>query len=179
MNIEVVKVGMLECNCYILTKDGFSLIIDPGDEFEKIDKKLINNNLIAILVTHNHQDHIGALSKLKEKYNVDVFDSNNLEEKEYLVGPFKFDVINTIGHSSDSISYYFKDYNILFVGDFIFKGSIGRCDLPTGNINDMKKSLDKIKKYDDNIIIYPGHGDSTILKDEKKYNIYFKEENIW
>jgi len=179
MNVEVVKVGMLECNCYILTKDDCTLVIDPGDEYEKIDNNIDNKNLIAILVTHNHPDHIGALKQLQEKYQVEVFDSKNLEEKEYYLGPFKFDVINTDGHSSDSRSYYFKDYNLMFVGDFIFKGTIGRCDLPTGNIKNMKKSINNIKEYDDKIIIYPGHGDSTNLGNEKKYNEYFKEENIW
>ena len=61
----------------------------------------------------------------------------------------------------------------MFVGDFIFKDNIGRCDLETGNINKMKESIDKIKKYP-NVIIYPGHGIDTTLDYEKENNIYFK-----
>ena len=62
----------------------------------------------------------------------------------------------------------------MFVGDFIFKGSIGRCDLPSGNIKEMKKSINLIKKYDKNIKLYPGHGDETSLGYEIENNIYMK-----
>ena len=61
----------------------------------------------------------------------------------------------------------------MFSGDFIFKESVGRCDLPGGNIGDMIKSINKIKEYDDDIVIYPGHGDSTTIGYEKNNNIYF------
>lgn len=179
MDVEIIKVGMLECNCYILTKGNDVLVIDPGDDFEKINNKLKSKNVLGILITHHHPDHIGALISLKNAYNTKVFDNTNLEQKEYIIGSFTFEVINTPGHTSDSISFYFKDYNLMFVGDFLFKGSIGRCDLPTGNINVMKQSIDMIKKYDDSIVIYSGHGDSTILGNEKKYNMYFKEEEVW
>ena len=93
-----------------------------------------------------------------------------MEEKEYDIGEFKFKVIFNPGHTSDSISYLFD--NNLFCGDFIFKDSIGRWDLPTGNYNELLDSIDKIKKYN-NLIIYPGHGDSTLLEEEKKNNYYF------
>lgn len=179
MNIEIVKVGQLECNCYILEKDNNVLIIDPGDDYNKIKEKIKNKNLKAVLITHNHFDHIGALNNIKQDYQIEIYDNTNLEEKEYKINNFSFKVIKTYGHSSDSISFYFEKDKVMFVGDFIFKDSIGRCDLPTGNINDMKASLDKIKKYDDNIIIYPGHGNSSTLGNEKKNNIYFKEDIIW
>ena len=64
----------------------------------------------------------------------------------------------------------------MFVGDFIFKESIGRCDLEGGDFTEMKKSLSKIKKYDKDIILYPGHGPSTTLKNELKNNIYMEGE---
>ena len=63
----------------------------------------------------------------------------------------------------------------MFTGDFIFKGSIGRCDLDGGNINDMMDSLKRLKTYDKDITLYPGHGDFTTLKEEEKNNIYLKE----
>lgn len=121
---------------------------------------------------HNHFDHIGAVDNIKEDYNCTVYSFNNLKEGEKEIGKFKFDVIYTPGHTSSSISFYFKDYKVMFTCDFLFKESIGRCDLPTGDINEMRKSLDKIKKYDDDIIVYSGHGDKTILQYEKCNNEY-------
>lgn len=173
MKISKVVVGYLEENCYILEKNNKVIIIDPGDEAEKIIKEIGNKEVVAILITHNHFDHIGALNTLKNKYKVKVLDGNNLEEKEYKINDFIFEVIFTKGHSDDSVTYYFKDENVMFVGDFIFKDSIGRCDLETGNINKMKESIEKIKKYP-NVILYPGHGVDTTLDYEKENNIYFK-----
>ena len=62
----------------------------------------------------------------------------------------------------------------MFVGDFIFKDDIGRCDLPTGDYLQMLASINKIKKYNDDILIYPGHEETTTLLEEKKFNEYFK-----
>ena len=158
MLIKRIIVGNLQENCYILEKNSKCLIIDPGDEANKIIDN-IKCPVVGILITHNHFDHIGALNTLKEKYNV--------IENNYEIDGFDFDVINTPGHTNDSKTFYFKDDNIMFVGDFIFKDSIGRMDLPTGNVEDMKRSLDTIFKYPSNTIIYPGHGDSTTLEKEK------------
>lgn len=170
MKIEIIKVGNLETNCYILEKNNNVLLIDPGDESNNIIDKIGDRKLIGILITHNHFDHIGALKDILEKYKVEVYDKNNLEEKEYTLGEFKFKVIFNPGHTEDSVSYLFD--NNLFCGDFIFKDSIGRWDLPTGNYNELIASIDKIKEYKD-LIIYPGHGDSTLLEEEKKNNYYF------
>ena len=170
MKINILKVGYLETNCYILEKNNKVLLIDPGDNSKAILEKIKDKVLIAILITHNHFDHIGALNDILNKYKVDVYDKNNLEVKEYNIEEFKFKVIFNPGHTDDSISYLFD--NILFCGDFIFKNSIGRWDLPTGNYNELLKSINKIKEYN-NLIIYPGHGDKTTLEEEKKNNYYF------
>ena len=170
MKIEIIKVGELETNCYILEKNNNILLIDPGDESDKIIDKINDKKLIAILITHNHFDHIGALNDILSKYKVDVYNKNNLEEKEYNIGEFKFKVIFNPGHTEDSISYLFD--NNLFCGDFIFKDSIGRWDLPTGNYEKLLNSIEKIKKYND-LIIYPGHGNKTTLEKEKRNNYYF------
>ena len=172
MKIEIVKTGYLEENCYILSKNSKCLIIDPGDDFENIEKISSRYELVAILITHNHFDHVGALKEFISKYNPIIYDRNNLKEKEYKIDCFKFFVIYTPGHTMDSISYYFKDDKALFVGDFIFKGSIGRTDLG-GNKKEMINSINKIKKYPNDIIIYPGHGDKTTLDYEIKNNVYF------
>ena len=164
MLIKTVVVGDLQTNCYILIKDNKALVIDPGDDFAKIKNELNNYDVIGCYITHSHFDHIGALDELLKEYNLKL---NNQKE---LV--FDFDVIETPGHTDDSVTYYFKEDKIMFTGDFIFYRSIGRTDLG-GNDKDMLDSLEIIKKYPDDIKIYPGHGLSTILGDEKKYFSYY------
>ena len=110
LDIKIIKVGYLKTNCYVVSDNKSCLIIDPGDEFDKIDNQIINIP-IAILITHNHFDHIGALSKLKEKYNIPVYDYNNLKEGKLNIGDFNLEVIYSPGHTNDSIIYYFKDSN--------------------------------------------------------------------
>lgn len=178
MQIQSVKVGRLECNCYILDIDNYVLIVDPGDDYEKIKKTIGNRKILGILITHNHFDHVGALSDFINEKNVRIYRCDNVEEKKYKCGPFEFEIIFTKGHSEDSISFYFDKENIMFVGDFIFANSIGRCDLEGGDISKMKESIKMIKKYDDNIILYPGHGNKTSLGIEKENNYFFKEENL-
>ena len=89
----------------------------------------------------------------------------NLTEGINTIDEFNFSMIVTKGHDNTCITLYFE--NIMFTGDFIFKGNIGRYDLENSNLNDMIISIKKIINYNDNIIIYPGHGDSTILGLEK------------
>lgn len=174
MEVITVVTGAIEENCYILKKDNTCLVIDPGDDFLKIKKEIGDTKVLGVLVTHSHFDHVGALRNFLNKRSVKVFKKSNLQEKEYELGSFKFEVILTPGHSSDSVTFYFKEDNMMFVGDFIFKDSIGRCDLPTGDEHAMQRSLDNIKKYNPDIILYPGHGPATTLKEELKNNIYLK-----
>lgn len=173
MKVETVKVGYLQENCYIVSVNDECLVIDPGDEKDKIIDVIKNKKVLAILITHNHFDHIGAKDMLKDKYDVKVYDANNIKEGINSIGPFTFEVISNPGHSKDSISYYFKDENIMFVGDFVFKGTVGRCDLDDGNVLEMKQSIKKLKEYKENIVLYPGHGEATKLDDEKMFNPYF------
>lgn len=173
MQIRIIKVGSLQTNCYILEKDGNCMIIDPGDQFFSIQHQIGNNKLIGILITHRHPDHIGALEKLVKEYSVPFYDRSNLEEKKYDINGFKFETIYTPGHTNDSISFFFYEYNFMFSGDFIFKGTIGRTDLPTGSNLEMKQSIEKIKDYSDRIRVYPGHGDMTNLGVEKDTNPFF------
>ena len=177
MSIDRVIVGELECNCYILKNDNNVLLIDPGDEVDKIISKIGNNKLVGIIITHYHFDHIGAIDELKDRYNVSVYDINNMLEGENHIANFNFYVIYTPGHKDDSITIYFDKDKIMFTGDFLFKNTVGRCDLPGGNILDMMKSIEKIKKYK-NVLVYPGHGGSTNIDDEIENNIYFKDSSI-
>lgn len=175
MKVDIVKVGYLQTNCYILSIDNKCLVIDPGDEYKKIKEVIGNKEVLKILLTHHHFDHVGAIDDIINEYNVEVLDNTNLEEKEYVIDKFKFNVIYTPGHTKDSICFYFKKDKMMFVGDFLFKEGIGRCDLPTGNINEMKKSLKKISKYDNDITIYSGHDEYSNLGYEKEFNEYLKE----
>ena len=161
LEIEKIVVGELQTNCYILKKNHKCLIIDPGDNAELIKNVCQDYKCEEILVTHHHFDHIGALKELEAFYHV--------RHNEFLRKTFSYEVIKTPGHASDSLTFYFQDEKIMFTGDFLFYHTIGRCDLKTSNILDMKKSLEKIKEYPDNITIYPGHGKSTILGEEKKF----------
>ncbi len=157
MQIETIPVGFLKENCYILTQDNNTIIIDPGAEAEKIIASCQNKNIVGILITHHHFDHIGALKAIKEKFNV---------SENSVIPSFTYEVIATPGHTSDSVTYYFPKENIMFTGDFIFNGTIGRTDLPTGSKEDMQSSLAKIQKYPGSIKIYPGHGAPTTLAAE-------------
>lgn len=168
MHIDRVVTGLLEENCYILEKDNKLLVVDPGDDIDKINKVINNREVLKVLITHKHFDHIGALSYFDKSLVL----NNTLSD--YKIGPFEFSIITTKGHTKDSVSYYFKEEKVLFSGDFLFKGTVGRCDLEGGNFNEMKESITKIKEYPKDITIYPGHGESTTLEEEIKNNPYFK-----
>lgn len=172
MQIERLVAGYLQENCYILSKENECLIIDPGSDYPFIKNIIEDKKVVGILLTHSHFDHIGAVADLVKDYKVGVYSYKNLDEGNKIIGKFNFDVILTPGHSSDSITFYFKEDKIMFTGDFLFKENIGRCDLPTGNISAMKRSLNKIKTYDDDVTIYPGHGEMSTLKYEKDNNQY-------
>lgn len=172
MKVKKIITGSLEENCYILTIDNDCLVVDPGDDFKIIKEEIKNYNLLGILITHHHFDHVGALDDLLNYKKVPVYDFN-LTDTEYNINKFNFKLIKTPGHTSDSVTFFFACDNIMFVGDFVFKGSIGRTDLPTGNNSDMEKSIEYLKQFDKNIVLYPGHGDSTTIDNEIKYNYFF------
>ncbi len=161
LKIENLVLGRLRTNCYIIKKDNKCLIIDPGDEAEIIKEACKDYEVEEILVTHHHFDHILALEELESFYHI--------KHNSFLRKTFKYEIIETPGHASDSLTFYFKKEKIMFTGDFLFYHTIGRCDLETSSITDMKKSLDNISKYPNDIKIFPGHGKSSILGEEKKY----------
>ena len=174
MKVSKIKVGELKCNCYLLERDNNCLLIDPGDEYGRIKEFIKNKNIIAILLTHYHFDHVGCVNNLIKDYNIPLYDYKSLKEGINHISNFTFGVIKTYGHTMDSVSYYFKEDKFMFTGDFLFFDTIGRCDLPGSNFEKMKVSIEKIKQYDDDITIYPGHGMKTNLGREKRENIYFR-----
>ena len=172
MIVDRYILGPLSTNCYIIKKGNNCLVVDPACNSKTIIREISNLNLVGILITHYHFDHVGALENLQKHYNVPIFDYST---KHKNVENFDFEIIHNPGHSSDSVSFYFKEEKIMFVGDFIFRGTIGRTDLETGNMEEMLNSIEMIKKYNDDIILYTGHGDITNLGYEKINNSFFKE----
>lgn len=169
MKIKTVIVGCLETNCYIVENNNECLVIDPGDEFIKI-KNSVDKKVVGVLLTHRHFDHIGALKEVVDCYDVPVYDRDNLKEGKCNIGSFDFVVNYNFGHTMDSISFIFD--NIMFSGDFIFKGCIGRTDLG-GDFGMMQDSIRKILKSGQNYKIYPGHGEVTTLDDEREMLKYY------
>ncbi len=192
MKIENVIVGpMYQVNCYIVGNDEKVLVIDPGDEADKIIKAIGNRKVEYILNTHLHVDHIGAVEALREKYgtpfgvhksekpaisdpvkNLSAYTGGAVSLKEadlYFEDNEEIDflgtkikVLHTPGHTEGGCCYIIDDN--VFTGDTLFNMSIGRTDFPGGNY---KKIIESIKKklmpLGDDIKVYPGHmGDSTI-----------------
>lgn len=175
MEIKKIVTGYLDENCYLLIKDGNCLVVDPGDEYNKIKDEIGDNKVLGVLITHSHFDHIGALRNFLTKRSIKIFKRSNLEDnKEYKIGDFTFKCLLTPGHSKDSVTFYFEEDKFMLDGDFIFKESLGRTDFPGGSDSEMKDSIKKILEYNDDIKLYPGHYDETTLGYEKQNNPYLK-----
>ena len=181
--------AIVDCTCCI---DEIAQIIEK----EKI-------NLKYALITHGHFDHVYCISEVKEKFpltqilihkedmvlldniktqcsmaeipeiKIPCIDGLLADESHNLkLGNHEIKVLHTKGHSKGGVCYLID--NTLFSGDTLFQGSIGRCDLWGGSVEEIGKSIkEKLFALDDNIVVYPGHGDKTTNGYEKKYNPYF------
>jgi len=193
-------------NTYIINEKADAYIIDPGTNFsgikEYIDKKRFN--VVGILLTHGHFDHIIATNEIVQEYHTKIFihekektflfdprlnlsglmptkftikDKNSVvtftEKDKLKLGKETLKIIETPGHSRGSVCFKYK--NTLFSGDTLFKGTIGRTDLPTSNTLDIQKSIKKIIKLcGDKTVVYPGHGQATTIIYEKDNNPFVK-----
>lgn len=205
MYIKKITCGIIANNNYIFIKGNDCLIVDLSD-FDSIDKYIEESklNVLGILLTHTHWDHLLGVEKFVDKYKVpaylsssrpnyisdanfdytikkygiktrfdiDKIDLRYLDEGKQQIKNFEFFVINTPGHTTCSIVYYFPLEKAMFTGDFLFKKTIGITNTQLGNKEQMKESLKKIKTYPSDINIYPGHGENTNLKYEKIHNIF-------
>lgn len=171
MNIICIVNGDLEENCYIIHNKKHALIIDPGSESDKIFKVIddLKLKVKGILITHYHFDHVLCLDEVINKYKVDVIDYKNKVDD---IDDFHFEIIENFGHTMDSVSFYFRKEKVMFTGDFVFKDSIGKYDYFNERI--MYKSLKEFCKLDDDIVIYPGHGESSTVGYEKENNYFLR-----
>jgi len=197
MQVTTVQVGELQTNCYILTAGNDAVVIDPGAEGERLFQLLGDRNLLAILLTHGHADHIAALNPLREPTGAPVYihadDAEMLTDsqanlswmmsifttqpadqlltdgQELAFGDISLRVIHTPGHTRGGVCFD-DGVDNLFVGDTLFCESIGRTDFPGGDMNSLCTSVkEKLFPLGDRSV-YPGHGPVTTLAHERRNN---------
>ena len=166
-----------ECT-YVLWEAGKQecVLIDAGmygeREEERLRTFLSSEKLvpIALLITHTHTDHVCGIDFVQQAYGISpiVFPT----EGELEAGGMHFQVMRTPGHKEDSVCYYLPSEKWLFTGDTLFQESIGRTDLPGGDMGMLIRSLKKLTTLPDDTVVYPGHGYSTTIGHEKDYNPY-------
>ena len=191
MNIKTLPVGQLETNCYVVINEDTleCVVIDPGDESNTIMDYIESNNLKckAIMLTHGHFDHVGAVNAVAEQTGCPVY--INKRDEGYKVGMsgmmfklpeggkyyddgdviteagLEFKVIATPGHTPGGVSLICE--NALFTGDTLFRGATGRVDFEGGSANEMRASLKKLGKLPDSTIVFPGHEGLTTIGIER------------
>lgn len=197
MVVRVISVGVYKTNCYLLmdedTKE--AAIIDPGENGNLIRTMIGNNeaNICAILLTHGHMDHTGAVRDIKNHYDVPIYinekDHKMMEKRERIFGklPDKKEIIyikegsnikignlnikciETPGHTPGGMSFLCND--ILFSGDTLFKTSVGRTDLPGGDFEALMSNIvNKLMNLKDETIVLPGHGPKSSIGYERTHN---------
>jgi hydroxyacylglutathione hydrolase len=210
IDVRMFTVGPVQENCFIVrAKDSDrGVIVDPGEEAERLIGALDAigvKTVEAILVTHTHFDHIGAVAPVAAATGAPVYcpalETNVLANiMEYVpwpgFGPFEsydadhtvsggeqlelagltLDVIFTPGHSPGHVTYAIKDENALFSGDVLFQGSVGRVDLPGGDWPTLLASIETlVDAFPPETQVYPGHMGLTTLGRERATNPFLRE----
>jgi|LZCG01.1.fsa_nt_gb glyoxylase-like metal-dependent hydrolase (beta-lactamase superfamily II) len=183
MQVESICLGDLATNCYLFDIDGLRILIDPAESSEALFSFLRRRKVDLVVNTHGHFDHIGGdwalqgegaqvLLHRADLPFVDHFYPDHppidryIEDGDEIAGSLR--VIHAPGHSPGSVVLVARD--VLFVGDLLFAGSIGRTDLPGGSLTEMEESLKKILALPGDYRVYPGHGEATTLEKERRTN---------
>ncbi len=203
IKIDILPLGSYQTNCYIVWAEETKTcaVIDPGYEPERVLARLdrLGLTLDAILLTHGHFDHVGAVEALvkatgcrvwiKEAdytqfknpmndylypiHDADFCDFCFCEEGEIITaGGLKFSVMETPGHTWGSVCFLCED--AMFCGDTLFAGSCGRTDLSGGDWETIRSSLGRLAEMEADYRVFPGHGGSTTLKREQHTNPYMR-----
>jgi hydroxyacylglutathione hydrolase len=204
IDVQMFTVGMVQENCFLARPQGGerAVIVDPGDEAPRVLQAIEDAGvaLDAILLTHTHFDHVGAVAPLARATGAPVycpqlevpilqdvmayvpwpgfgpFDSWDPEEtvqggETLELAGLTLDVVFTPGHSPGHVTYAVRDERALFSGDVLFQGSVGRIDLPGGDGPTLMRSIATLlERFDDETRVYPGHMGLTTLGAERATN---------
>ena len=200
MDIKTLQVGPIGTNCYLLCDETEKLcaVIDPGGDADRVAAAVEGSGCApcAILLTHGHYDHTGAVAELAEKWpDVPVYlnhrdqcgDDAYLRQlfppvpcaKDYgegdtiQVGGLTLKVLATPGHSEGSVTLRCGD--VLFCGDTLFAGSCGRTDFPGGSVKKIMASLKRLGSLEGDLTVYPGHMEPSTLGRERAWNPYLRQ----
>ena len=200
LNIRREVFNAYQENTYIISLGDApeAVIVDPGcsseEEKERLLKRLADAGLkpAAVLLTHAHPDHIGGVKTLQERYGVKTymceaertvfsldFPTTAVEDGQTITaGGIEFEVITTPGHTPGGVCWLARKYGALFTGDTLFRGTIGRTDLPGGEYDQLIVSvMEKIMGLDGRIEIFPGHGPASSISDERTENPFLQPFN--
>ena len=190
MNIQKLTLGLYQTNTYLLANDTEAVVIDPGYEADTILDALAGKTLKAILLTHGHFDHVGAVKELVAETGCAVwihaaeatmppmvtagplYFTHTYDEGDSVcpIEGLELTVLHTPGHTPGSVCLLMG--REMFSGDTLFACSFGRTDLPGGDPRKMMESLRRLASLQGNFFIHPGHGGSTTLDAEKRFNPY-------
>jgi hydroxyacylglutathione hydrolase len=195
MKIDTLPIGLYEENSYVLHDQDHVLLIDPGRYGEKIAACIHPEEKVdGIVLTHGHADHVGAVDDLADRFGCPVYLNAkdwdlvspdhrsqgfekpiyhsllDIREGEKKIGSFVLQVMETPGHTPGSVLIQYR--NVLFTGDTLFAGSIGRTDLFGGDDQAMRDTLHRLMTLNNDLVVYPGHGPATLMAREKKMNPY-------
>ena len=195
MELITMPLGAYQTNCYLLYDPDRTdcLVIDPGYEPEAVlsQAERLGKRVAAILLTHGHFDHVGAVRDLASETGCPVY----IHEQELTMPPqmtagklyythfygegdelclagIKIRVYHTPGHTPGSVCL--ETQGLLFTGDTLFAGSCGRTDLPGGDWQTILTSLQRLRSFDGELGVFPGHGESSTIAREKQYNPFLR-----